>query len=95
MTLGEKELPIELKLIFKCCFEIPTATKRCNNFQQEPEEIILSQRAEYRMVRGRQKLRIVKETFHYIPILKTLQALLGHPEVLSEVSKILRTVLVC
>ena len=46
------------------------------------------------MVRGRQKLRIVKETFHYIPILKTLQALLSHPEVLSEVSKILRTVLV-
>ena len=55
------------------------------HFQQEPEEIILSQRAEYRIVRGRQKLRLIKETFHYVPILKTLQALLSQPDILSEV----------
>ena len=54
-------------------------------FQQEPEEIILNQRAGYRIVRGRQKLRHIKETFHYVPILKTLQALLSHPDILSEV----------
>ena len=37
------------------------------------------------MVRGRQKLKIVKDTFQYIPILKTLQALLNQPDILSEV----------
>lgn len=51
----------------------------------EPEEIVLSQHAEYRMIRGRQKLKIVKESFQYIPILKTLQALLNQPDILSEV----------
>lgn len=56
-------------------------------FQQEPEEIILSQRAEYRNVRGRQKFKLVKETFHYIPVVKTLQALLSHPDILLEVSE--------
>ena len=45
----------------------------------------MSQHAEYRTVRGRQKLRIVKEAFQYIPILKTIQALLNHPDVLAEV----------
>jgi len=53
--------------------------------QQEPEEIVLSQHAEYRYIGGRQKMCLVKEVFHYIPILKTLQALLNQPEVLTEV----------
>ena len=52
---------------------------------KEPQEIVLSQRAEYRNIRGRQKLRIVKETFQYIPILKTLEALLNQPDVIEEV----------
>ena len=62
------------------------AIKICIFFLQEPQEIVLSQHAEYHVVKGRQRLRIVKETYHYIPIVKTLQALLKHPEVLSEVT---------
>ena len=54
-------------------------------FQQEPEEIVLSQHAEYRNVNGRQRMKLVKETFQYIPILKTLQALLNQPDVLAEI----------
>lgn len=56
---------------------------------QEPEEIVLSQHAEYRYVKGRERLHLVKETFHYIPIVKTLQALLNQPEVLSQVFNLL------
>jgi len=47
----------------------------------------LSQHTEYHTIRGRQKLRIVKETFQYIPILKTLQGLLNQPDILAEVRK--------
>jgi hypothetical protein len=38
------------------------------------------------MVRGVKKLRLVKETYQYIPLLKTLKALLNQPDVLTEVS---------
>ena len=36
-------------------------------------------------------MRLVKETFHYIPILKTLEALLSHPDILSEVWECFRS----
>ena len=45
----------------------------------------MSQRAEYRRINGIRKLKLVKETFQYIPILKTLKALLNEPDVLTEV----------
>ncbi|XP_058961485.1 uncharacterized protein [Pocillopora verrucosa] len=51
----------------------------------EPQEVILNQYAEYRYLQGKQKLCLVKETFHYISILKTLQSLLNQADVLCEV----------
>ena len=45
----------------------------------------MSQRGEYRTVRGKQKFRLVKETYQYIPLLKTLKALLNQPDVLTEI----------
>lgn len=52
---------------------------------QEPVSVVLSQKAEYKLRNGRMKLTHTKETYQYIPILKTLQALLNHPDILEEV----------
>lgn len=41
---------------------------------QEPVEVILSQHAEYKLVRGRHTCKIIMETFQYIPVINTLKA---------------------
>ena len=56
---------------------------------QEPEEIVLNQHMEYRNTSGRQKLCLVKETFHYISVLRTLESMLNQPDVLAEVVSLL------
>ena len=37
------------------------------------------------MINGKSKLRIIKETYQYVSILKTFNALLNQPDVLTEV----------
>ncbi|CAB4035128.1 Hypothetical predicted protein, partial [Paramuricea clavata] len=51
----------------------------------EPVSVVLSQKAEYIMQNGHMKLIQTKETYQYIPILKTLKALLNHPDILDEI----------
>ena len=54
-------------------------------YHQEPREVILSQHTEFRLIRGQNRLQLVKESFQYVPILETLKALLNQPDVLAEV----------
>ena len=55
--------------------------------KQEPVPIVLFQSANYEMKNGRVKLIHTRETFQYIPILKTLKTLLSHPDIEDEVRK--------
>ena len=56
------------------------------HFQQEPEEIILSQRAEYRIVMGQTKAEAHKRNILLCSYIKDPSlALLSHPDILSEV----------
>jgi hypothetical protein len=45
----------------------------------------MSQHTEFRLIRGQNRLQLVKESFQYVPILETLKALLNQPDVLAEV----------
>ena len=54
-------------------------------YHHEPREVILSQHTEFRLIRGQNRLQLVKESFQYVPILETLKALLNQPDVLAEV----------
>lgn len=50
---------------------------------QEPESNVLSQRGEYQMINEKTKLQIIKETYQYISILKTLNAHPNQPDILT------------